>query len=128
MLIFGHPLVESERFIIVKSKDDIKKTSPKDIVVFPFKEENFYLAEYCRQNDIVFGVFIDDLKQLLISNLWGGRFALVESDFAKEAQNIAEEYLFDMKIILQIDNEDEMVKAAKDGIDGVVFRNFIKFI
>ncbi len=128
MLIFGHPLVESERFVIVKSENDVKRSSPKDIVVFSFKEENFYLANYCRQNDIAFGVFVNDLKELLISNLWGGKFALVEVDFAKEAQKIAEEYLFDMKIILQIENEDEMVKAAKEGIDGVIFRDFIQFI
>ncbi len=128
MLIFGHPLVESFDFFGIEKIEDIEKSSPKSVVFFSFDEKNVYLARYCQDNDINFAVFIKDLKELLIANLWRAKYALVKSDFAKEAQKIAETYLFDMKIILQIETQEEMIWAAKEGIDGVIFKESIKFI
>ncbi len=128
MLIFGHPLIEAKEFYFVKDEKDILKTPSNSIVVFEFGEDSFHLAKYCSQNLLSFALKVKDIKELLISNAWGAKFALVEGDFGKEAQEIAEEYLFDMKIILEIESEKEMIKAAKSGIDGVIFRNRIKFI
>ena len=40
---------------------------------------------------------------------------------AKELQNLAENYLFDAKVLLCIKEEEEMLEIAKLGIDGVIF-------
>jgi hypothetical protein len=44
---------------------------------------------------------------------------------AKTAQNVAENYLFDAKILVLIEKEDEIEELALLGVDGVVFSNTI---
>ncbi|MDQ1268226.1 MAG: hypothetical protein QG560_869, partial [Campylobacterota bacterium] len=44
---------------------------------------------------------------------------------AKTAQNVAESYLFDAKILVMIEDEDEIEELALLAIDGVIFSNAI---
>jgi len=48
-------------------------------------------------------------------------FLLIDKDFAKTAQQIVEEYMFDAKIPLISDNEDDIEFCALNGIDGIYF-------
>jgi len=46
---------------------------------------------------------------------------------ASKLQKIAENYLFDAKILVPISNESEMEIVAEAGIDGVIFQDAIIF-
>ena len=67
----------------------------------------------------------EKIKELLLSNGWDASYAVVDKNFAKEAQKMAEEYLFDMKILVKIESEREMIELAKDFIDGIIFERSI---
>jgi len=49
-------------------------------------------------------------------------------DKVKEIQKIAENYMFDSKIIQPIKTDDEVEEVALKGIDGVIYEIVIKEI
>ena len=53
------------------------------------------------------------------------RYIIVDKEMAKTAQNIAENYLFDAKILVKIESEDEIEEIAILGIDGVLLSNAV---
>ena len=117
MLIFDKILTDDLPFFEIISKEDIKLTPPNSIVLFDYKIE---LAKYCKNNSILFAMRIKSIKELVYANALGCGYAFVKKEFAKSAQDIANEYMFDMKIILPIKNDEELEWAALNGVDGVV--------
>jgi hypothetical protein len=51
---------------------------------------------------------------------------LCEEDSALMIQPIAQEYLFDTKVLVLIHSSKEISKIARSGIDGVIFAEAIK--
>jgi hypothetical protein len=70
-------------------------------------------------------IFAQNITQLLYASSFNASYIVVEKELAKTAQNIAENYLFDAKILVMIENEDEIEELAILGVDGVVFPNTI---
>ena len=117
MLIFDKMLTGDLPFFEIISKKDIQFTPPNAIVLFNYDIE---LAKYCKNNSILFAMKINSIKELVYANAIGCDYAFVKKDFAKTAQDIANEYMFDMKIILLIKNDEELEWAVLNGVDGVI--------
>ena len=66
-----------------------------------------------------------DINQLMYASSLNARYIIVRKEMAKTAQNIAENYLFDAKILVKIENEDEIQEIALLGIDGVLLSNAV---
>ena len=80
------------------------------------------IAQLCDQNGIDYASVIQNIKEALLLVNLGVKFLICEDlEMAKELQNLAENYLFDAKVLLCIKEEEEMLEIAKLRIDGVIF-------
>ncbi len=120
MQIFGHDFIENERFASVSDINEIKKTLANSIILMSFNKE---IITYAKEQNLSFGVHVETIKELVLASASQASYLLVDKNFAKEAQNIANEYMYDAKVLLISKDEDEIEFCAKNGIDGIVFLN-----
>ncbi|QOP42803.1 hypothetical protein FJR45_02085 [Sulfurimonas sediminis] len=125
MLLFGHRFIKSEKFYHVSDIDAIIQTPPASIIYLDFEEKNLDIIEYLSQNSIKFALKVQNVTELIYASALGAGYIHVEQKLAKTAQKIAENYLFDAKILVHIENEEEIEEMALLGIDGVVFTEAI---
>ena len=118
MIIIGHKNIPYFPFFEINSSEDLKHTLSNSAVIFDF---DFSLAKYCQKNDITYAVRISKIKDLMFANILGCGFAVTKGEFSKTAQKLANEYMFDMKILSIIKNDTDLEEVAMQGIDGVVF-------
>ena len=118
MQIFGHDFIENTKFYFIKKTQDIQNTPPNSIILTVFNKENI---EYCKNQDIIFGVKVNTIKELILASASNASYLLVNKEFAKEAQKIANEYMFDAKILLISADENDIEFCATNGIDGIIF-------
>lgn len=125
MIIIGHPWIKSNRFFKVFSIKGIEKSAPDDIILLEPLADSHTYAQYCQANGIPFAVVVNTLDDALFANALGAKFIICEEDDALMIQPIAQEYLFDTRILVLIHSEKEISKIARGGIDGVIFDNAI---
>jgi len=82
-------------------------------------------AQYCQENDIAYALVTNNLDDAIFANALGAKYMICEEDIALMIQPIAQEYLFDARILVLIHNTKEISKIARGGIDGVVFAEAI---
>jgi len=121
MIIIGHPWIESQQFFKIFSKEEIYQTSANTIVLLEPLSDSHLLAKYCKENQIPFAVTVNTLKEAVFTNALGAAYMICEEDDAAVFQPVAQEYLFDTRILALIHDEKEIEKIARSGIDGVVF-------
>ncbi|MDR2790565.1 MAG: hypothetical protein LBB59_06285 [Campylobacteraceae bacterium] len=120
MIIIGHELIDFKPFCKIKNIDKTANISSDLAVIFAFKNGQ-NLIKFCQKNGINFAVETEIAKEALLANAAGASYISVSGKkAAKKIQDLAENYLFDAKILLKINNENEIEKAAKLGIDGVL--------
>jgi len=121
MLLFGHRFIQSKRFYHIFDIDMIAKTPPSSQIYLEFSEKNLDIIEYMQLNQIAFALFVTNITELIYASALGASYIIIEKENAKTAQNIAENYLFDAKILVHIQHENEIEEMALLGIDGVIF-------
>jgi len=84
--------------------------------------------DYCLKNKIQFGVFISSVTEAIFSNSLMAKYLIVNDDIAIKIQKIGEHYMFDSKIIIPIKDDGFIEVVAKNGIDGVIYDEFLKGI
>jgi len=125
MIIVGHPWIKSSQFCKVFSIEDIKKNDAKDIVLLEPLVDSHSFAQHCQDNNIDFAVVVNTLDDALFANALGAKYIICEEDDALMIQPIAQEYLFDTRILVLIHSEKEISKIARGGVDGVIFAEAI---
>lgn len=123
MIIIGHSLIPFKPLTKVTKIEDIKKTEPNCTILIDFSDKD--LIQYSIAQDISLALHVKSLKEACIANALGAKFILVDANLAPNVQNIATEYLFDAKILIQIEDEDGIEQAAKYFVDGVVLKKGI---
>ena len=126
MLIVGHPWIKSKKLSKVFSEEDIKNSKQEDIVLLEPLVDSHGLAHYCQENDIDYAVVTNSLDDAVFANALGAKYMICEEDIALMIQPVAQEYLFDARILVLIHNEKEISKIARGGIDGVIFAEAIR--
>ncbi|WP_457745464.1 hypothetical protein [Sulfurimonas sp.] len=121
MLLFGHRFIQSEKFYHILDTDAIVKTPPNSTLYLDFSENNLDTISYVKENGLNFTLNITTITQLIYAQSLGAEYIALTKELAKSAQSIAETYLFDAKILVHINHEDEIEEMAILGIDGVVF-------
>jgi len=119
VIIIGHTLIPFKPLTMVTKIEDIKKTKPNCTILIDFDDKD--LVQYSITQDISLALHVKSIKDACLANALGAKFIVVDDLLAKQVQNLATEYLFDTKILLQIEDESGIEKAAEDFIDGVVF-------
>ena len=125
MIIIGHPWIKSNRFFKVFSIKGIEKSQADDVILLePLVDSNAY-AVHCQENNIPFAIVANTLDDALFANALGAKYIICEEDDALMIQPIANEYLFDTRILAHVHSEKEISKIARGHIDGVVFSEAI---
>lgn len=122
MMLFGHRAIESEPFYAIHTYEEMVKTAPNSLVLFPF---DVTLAQKCQHENIRFALHVKQIKELILAHALGASYFVVTKDVALHAQKIAETYLFDGKVLLLSNDENDIEFAALHGIDGILFENAI---
>lgn len=123
MIIIGNENIQAPRFVNITTIEDIKNnTKPLDIVVFYYDVD---IARYCNENDLSYAVISDSIKDAIFANALNANFIVTQQN-GVEIQKIAENYMFDAKILQTISNDSEIENVALNGIDGVIYKNSIK--
>jgi len=125
MLIYGHRFIPSNSFYHVLDIESISNTPPSCIIHIEFSEENLDIISHANLNQITTSICVKNITEIIYASALEASFIVVHNELAAEAQKIANEYLFDAKILVLVENESEIEKFALLGIDGVIFPNAI---
>lgn len=121
MLFFGHRFIQSEKFYHLFDIDTIIQTPPSSTIYLEFDEKNLDIINYLQKNKINFAIKVKNITELMYASALGASYIHVEQKLAKTAQKIAENYLFDAKILVHVENEEAIEEMALLGVDGVIF-------
>ena len=121
MLIFGHPWVDSPRFRKIFTAEEISQTASEEIILLEPLSDSITLTHYCRNNQRDFAVTVNTVTEALFANTLGSSYVVCQSEDAPKIQPVAQEYLFDTKILALINSDKEIAKMAAFSIDGVIF-------
>ena len=118
MKIIGDSLIPFKEYFRVLSIDDIRKTKPNGDLYFTYNEE---ILEFSFRENLSFYVEISNISQGLFANSLNARYIVCKDmNLAKDMQKIADNYIFDSKILLLIKNRDMLEEVALNEIDGVI--------
>ncbi|WP_418180669.1 hypothetical protein ACNSOL_00730 [Aliarcobacter lanthieri] len=122
MIIIGDNLVPYEEIFFISRIEEIKNTKPNSILVFNYDEA---IVKYCFQNSLNFAVIVENLKEAIYANSLNAKYIISKIKLAKKIQKVAENYMFDSKILAIIDSNDELENIAKKEIDGIIYRKLL---
>jgi len=125
MIIIGHPWIKNQRFFKIFAEKGFEKSQVDDIILLEPLVDSHTLAIHCQDNDIPFAVVVNTLDDALFANALGAKYIICEEDDALMIQPIANEYLFDTRILVLIHSEKEISKIARGHVDGVIFAEAI---
>ena len=123
MIIIGDKIVPFENISFISSIHEIKQTKANSTLIFSYNEE---LLLYCFNNQLSSAVIISCLTEAIYSNALSCKYIICKKDLAKEIQKVAENYMYDAKILAIIESNNEFEKIIKDEIDGVIYKNLIQ--
>lgn len=125
MLLFGHPHIECEKLYHVSSIEAIRHTPSNSCLLFSCDKEVFELIEHARANGISYALNVSTLKEAIIGENLDAKYILVHEAICKSVQKAADTYLFDAKILVHIEEEEQIEEFADYGIDGALFSEAI---
>ena len=122
MIIIGDKYIPYENISKIDNIKDIKSTKPNIVVWFYFDKD---IMQYCMQNDINYAVVTTSIKESVYSNSLNAKYIISPNNILEPIQKIAENYMFDSKILAVIKNENEIEDIAIKQIDGVIFKQIM---
>ena len=125
MIIIGDSRFDCEQLFLVHNIEDLKST-PSNSVVF-IKSQNIKLQTFLANNCVEYGIFVNDFKEAIYANNLKAKYIICSQIIVDKLQKIAENYLFDAKILALIDFEEEINKMCEIGVDGVIYGSILKF-
>jgi len=121
MLLFGHPYIDFEPFYHIDEIDEIEHTPANSTLFIHFRESNLDIIQHMRQNNLTFALEAATLSEIVYAHNLGAKYIIVKEALAKSAQNVAENYLFDAKILCRLTKEETLDEKISEGIDGVIY-------
>ncbi len=125
MLIYGHRFIESDNFYHVLNIDAISNTPSNSTIYLDFDEDNLEIINHANLNEISLALGVSNITEIIYASSLNASFIIVPKELVKTAQSIANNYLFDAKILVHITRESEVEELAMLSIDGVIFSNAI---
>ena len=122
MILIGDPNIEYENIEKIASIEDIKKSAPNGTVIFDF---DFDLLKYTNINDINSAVTVHSIKEAIYASKLNAKYIIPRINILVQVQKIADNYMFDSKILAVIENSEEIEKIAFDEIDGAIYKDLL---
>lgn len=122
MIIIGDKLVPFGNIYRVFKVEDIENTPSNSTIVFDFEEEKL---TFSFKNRINCAVVVSCIKEAIYCNSLGVRYIICEKELAIRVQKVAENYMFDSKVLTIIESSDEIESIALNEIDGVIYKELL---
>ncbi len=122
MILLGDANIVYETLSSIKSSQDIISTQANSTLIF---EYNIDLIKYCHKNALGFAVIVKDIKEVIYTSQFDVKYIFCDKGIVNSVQKIAENYMFDAKILVIIDNSDEIVWVAQNEIDGAIYNHVL---
>jgi len=123
MILIGDENISYENIEKIDSIKDISSTKPQSTALFNFDLE---ILKHTQVNDINSAVIVNNIKEIIYASSLNARYIIVENNLSKVAQKIADNYMFDSKILVIIKDENEIEQSAIDEIDGIIYLDRIE--
>lgn len=122
MILIGNPNISYEVIEQISSIEDIKDTQPNSTLLFDF---DMKLLKYTQANDIRSAVLVHNISDVIYASNLGAFYIIPNSDILLKTQKLADNYVFDSKILAIIENDEEMEQMALEEIDGVIYKSIL---
>lgn len=122
MILIGDKLIPFENIYRVFKVEDIQNTPSNSTILFDFEEEKL---TFSYKNKINSAVVITSIKEAIYCNSLGVRYIICQKELAIRVQKIAENYMFDSKILAIIESSDEIESIALNEIDGIIYKDLL---
>lgn len=122
MIIIGDALVPYEHMFRIYHKEQIAESQPNSTIIFKYNDA---ILEYASSNALPFAVMVDSIKEAIYVNACKGKYIIASASLAKEIQKVAENYMFDAKVLCVIESNDAFEAVAQDEIDGVIYKHIL---
>jgi len=125
MLIFGHPFIASPSFYHISEITDIERTPSNSTLFVEFSENNLDIIKHMQAHGLTYALEVKDLESLVFAHLLESKYIVVSETLSKSAQNVAENYLFDAKVLCRVAQDQALESFIVEGIDGVIYSSAI---
>jgi len=122
MIIIGDQNIEYENIEKITSINDIKTTSSNATVIFDFDLD---ILKYTKSNDISSAVVVNSIKEVLYASSLNAKYIIPSANILIQSQKIADNYMFDSKILAIVKNSDELEEVALNEIDGAIYKDLL---
>ncbi|WP_044414868.1 hypothetical protein [Halarcobacter anaerophilus] len=125
MILIGDKIVPYETCFFIDAKEKIENTEPNSTLIFNYNEE---LLLFCKENNITCAVIVTNIKEAVYCNALNSKYIICKKNIAKSIQKVAENYMFDSKVLAVIKKSDEIEEIALAEIDGVIYSHLLNKI
>ena len=125
MLLFGHRFIKSPSFYHISNIDAITSTPPSSTIYFEFSEENLDIIHHANLNNISMALSVKTIQEFIYASSLNASYMIIDKEMAKTAHDIAQNYLFDAKVLVKISEDEEIEEIAILGVDGVIYSSAI---
>ncbi|MEA3513011.1 MAG: hypothetical protein U9R37_05365 [Campylobacterota bacterium] len=122
MIIIGDDIIACDTIEKIESLEDIKSTTPNSTLLFRYDKN---MMDYCMKNDLSYAVSVENITQLIYANSLYAKYIIPNSDILEVSQSLADNYMFDSKILATIKFENEIENIALKHIDGVIYKAYL---
>lgn len=122
MILIGDKLVPFEDISNIDSIENIKDTKANSTIIFRYNEE---ILSYSFTNTLSSAVIVTSIKEAIYANSLNAKYIICEKNLATKLQKIAENYMFDSKVLAIISSNDEFEEIALAEIDGIIYKNIL---
>lgn len=123
MILIGDSNIPYENIYNVDAIENIINTPSNSTILFKYKQD---LMDYSHKNLLKFAVIVKDLKEAIYANALEAKYIICEKELAKKIQKVADNYMFDAKILAIISSNDEFDEIIDNEIDGIIYDFLIK--
>lgn len=122
MILIGDNLVPFEEVFNISSIDEIYKTKANSLISFGYNEE---ILKYTFKNNLNSAIVVASIKEAIYANALNAKYIIASKNLAKQIQKVAENYMFDSKVLAIITSNNELEEIASFEIDGVIYKSIL---
>lgn len=122
MILLGDVHIPCESIVKISSIKDVLDTKSNATLLFYF---DFDILKYCQKNNIASAVMVKNITEVIYSSLLGAKYIVVPHTIVAQAQKIADNYMYDSKILAIISKYSQIEQIAVAQIDGCIYETLI---
>lgn len=122
MILLGDDLIPFESLVNIKIFGDIETSKANSTLVFSYDES---ILKYCFEQNTSSAIIVSNIKEAIYANALNAKYIIASKELSSSIQKVAENYMFDSKILAIIESNDELEEIASKEIDGVIYNKIL---